>query len=89
MKNLSKSPAVLLAKRCDELFHDDMKNNGDPFKNFYKSLPICILDAVFSIGVRYKSVTNTVNSYIDTCKNFDTLKKLLTVYKALSKKQKI
>ena len=66
MKNLSKSPAVLLAKRCDELFHDDMKNNGDPFKNFYKSLPICILDAVFSIGVRYKSVTNTVNSYIDT-----------------------
>lgn len=43
-----------------------LKDRDDPFKDFYKSLPICILDAVFSIGVRYTSVVNVVNSYIGT-----------------------
>ena len=28
----------------------------DPNETFYKSLPICIIDAVFSIGVKYQSV---------------------------------
>ena len=56
----------LLAARSAEEFGDVLKKNGDPFKDFYKSLPICILDAVFSIGVRYTSVVNVVNSYIGT-----------------------
>lgn len=32
---------------------------------FYYSLPLCVIDAVFSIGVRYSSVKNTVANYVD------------------------
>lgn len=58
--------AELLAARSAKEFDDVLKKNDDPFKGFYRSLPICILDAVFSIGVRYTSVVNVVNSYIGT-----------------------
>lgn len=58
--------AELLAAHSAKEFGDVLKKSGDPFKDFYKSLPICILDAVFSIGVRYTSVVNVVNSYIGT-----------------------
>ena len=37
----------------------------DPNLTFYKSLPLCILDAVFSIGVHYSSVINVEKNYID------------------------
>ena len=50
--------AELLAARSAKDFGNALKDRDDPFKDFYKSLPICILDAVFSIGV--------VNSYIGT-----------------------
>lgn len=30
---------------------------------FYDSLPLCVLDAVFSIGVRYRNVQNVVESW--------------------------
>lgn len=36
----------------------------DPNENFYKSLPICIIDAVFSIGVNYKSVEKATNHFL-------------------------
>lgn len=52
--------AELLAARSTKDFGNALKDRGDPFKDFYKSLPICILDAVFSIGVRYTSVVNVV-----------------------------
>lgn len=58
--------AELLAARSTKDFGNALKDRGDPFKDFYKSLPICILDAVFSIGVRYTSVVNVVNSYMAT-----------------------
>ena len=32
---------------------------------FYQSLPLCVIDAVFSIGVRYKSVQRVVRRYCD------------------------
>ena len=58
--------AELLAAHSEKEFGNALKDHDDPFKDFYKSLPICILDAVFSIGVRYTSVVNVVNSYIGT-----------------------
>ena len=58
--------AELLAARSTKDFGNALKDRGDPFRDFYKSLPICILDAVFSIGVRYTSVVNVVNSYMAT-----------------------
>src|SRR5437899_12596797 len=30
---------------------------------FYQSLPLCVLDAVYSIGVRYQAVRNVVANY--------------------------
>ena len=56
----------LLAARSEALFQNELTNGEDPFKTFYKSLPICILDAVFSIGVRYSSVINVVKNYMCT-----------------------
>ena len=40
----------------------------DPNLDFYKSLPICILDAVYSIGVKYSSTSKVTERYI---KHFD------------------
>jgi hypothetical protein len=37
----------------------------------YQSLPLCVIDAVYSIGVRYRSVENVVDRY---CKHFDLRK---------------
>lgn len=38
---------------------------GDEF--FYQSLPLCVIDAVFSIGVQYKSVQKVGSRYCDWC----------------------
>ncbi len=38
-----------------------------PREYFYQSLPLCIIDAVFSIGVSYVSTSNTVEKF---CKHF-------------------
>ena len=37
----------------------------DPNETFYKSLPICIIDAVFSIGVKYQSVEKAEKTFIE------------------------
>lgn len=34
---------------------------------YYLSLPLCVIDAVFSIGVRYTSTRNTVIRFCDSC----------------------
>ena len=36
----------------------------DPNETFYKSLPLCIIDAVFSIGIKYQSVVNAEDNFI-------------------------
>ena len=41
---------------------------SDPNLDFYKSLPLCILDAVYSIGVKYSSTAKVTERYI---KHFD------------------
>ncbi len=37
----------------------------DPNETFYKSLPVCIIDAVFSIGVKYQSVEKAEKTFIE------------------------
>ena len=46
--------------------HDKLIVNGetDPNQTFYKSLPLCIMDAVFSIGVNYNSVVKAENNFL-------------------------
>jgi hypothetical protein len=34
-----------------------------PEEYYYTHLPLCVIDAVFSIGVRYESVINTINRF--------------------------
>ena len=36
---------------------------------YYNSLPLCLIDAIYSIGVHYTSVENAVKNF---CKNVDT-----------------
>ena len=38
---------------------------SDPNLDFYKSLPLCILDAVHSIGVKYSSTAKVTERYIE------------------------
>lgn len=37
----------------------------DPNESFYKSLPVCIIDAVFSIGVKYRSVEKAEEAFFN------------------------
>lgn len=41
-----------------------VKERKDPNETFYKSLPICIIDAVFSIGVNYQSVERATSAFM-------------------------
>jgi hypothetical protein len=54
---------------------------GDEY--FYQSLPLCVIDAVYSIGVRYEGVRNTINRY---CSHFK-LQRIRSPKNALPQKQ--
>lgn len=49
------------SKACEALFQLDALTLSDSY--YYDSLPLCVIDAVFSIGVRYTCVQNTVRNY--------------------------
>lgn len=42
----------------------DLANASLSDSYFYNSLTLCVIDSVFSIGVRYTSVINTVDNYV-------------------------
>ena len=46
---------------CQSLFNLNTLTLGPAA--YYDSLPMCIIDAVFSIGVRYTSTQNVVKNY--------------------------
>jgi hypothetical protein len=41
-----------------------IEKKTDPNETFYQSLPLCIIDAVFSIGVKYTSVMKAEENFI-------------------------
>jgi hypothetical protein len=45
----------------------DLRNATLPDEYGYQSLPLCIIDAVFSIGVRYTGTRNTVSKFCRHC----------------------
>ncbi len=51
-----------------------VEKKTDPNLTFYKSLPMCIIDAVFSIGVKYQSVEKAEKAFISHF-NLDISKK--------------
>jgi hypothetical protein len=52
-----------LSDHCERVL--DLKNAKLNEEYFYQSLPLCVLDAVFSIGVRYEGTRHTVIRYCD------------------------
>jgi predicted house-cleaning noncanonical NTP pyrophosphatase (MazG superfamily) len=58
--------AAKLGESCERLFALDTVKLSEAY--YYASLPLCVIDAVFSIGVRYAGVQNTVRRY---CRYFN------------------
>lgn len=50
-----------IAQRARDVLNLTQPELGAEF--YYQSLPLCVIDAVFSIGVRYASVQNTVKRF--------------------------
>lgn len=56
----------ILGKLVDGIKRDiDLTNISLGEEYFYNSLSLCVIDAVFSIGVNYQSVQNTIRRYCD------------------------
>ncbi len=49
---------------CNEIFADK-KNYELPDVYYYKHLPLCVIDSIFSIGVKYEAVQNTLNRFCE------------------------
>jgi hypothetical protein len=60
----------LVANYCEQTLTLSEAKLGEEY--FYQSLPLCVLDAVFSIGVRYESTKAVVTKYCD----YFTLKRI-------------
>ena len=66
LRNMEKEDVVILAQFCrDHLRLDGVKLDNE---YGYSSVPLCVIDAVFSIGVRYSSTEKTVSRF---CEYFD------------------
>ncbi len=50
-----------IAKCCESIFELDKLKLSEGY--FYNNLPLCIIDSIYSIGVRYTSTRNTVLRY--------------------------
>ena len=55
-----------LARYCEKHLNFAKASLSDEF--FYQCLPLCVIDAVFSINTRYKAVQNVINRF---CKYFN------------------
>ena len=43
----------------------DLENSKLSDSYFYNSLPLCVIDSIYSIGVRYESVKNVISNFCD------------------------
>jgi hypothetical protein len=58
-----KEKVAQIASLCEQEFDLQDARLGDEY--FYQSLPLCVIDAVYSIGVKYGGVRNVVKRYCD------------------------
>jgi hypothetical protein len=58
---MSTQDVSLIVSHCKKVIDFSVLNLSDSY--YYHSLPLCVLDAVFSIGVRYEGVENVVARY--------------------------
>ena len=61
ISRVSKFQIEKAAGCCREKLDLENIKLGDEY--FYNSLPLCVIDAVFSIAVRYEVTCNVVNSF--------------------------
>ncbi len=52
----------ILAEHCEAVLL--LNNTKLPEEFYYQSLSLCVLDAVFSIGVKYSNVQNVISNFI-------------------------
>ncbi|MHB8135427.1 MAG: hypothetical protein ACYDH1_14540 [Anaerolineaceae bacterium] len=67
---------------CKSKLNLSEANLGDVY--YYQSLPFCIIDAVFSIGVRYSSTQNTVRRFCNYFGLNEISKEILPILDQLS-----
>ncbi len=65
MEQLNDADCARIAERANALLA--ITDAILPDEYYYNSLPLCVIDAVFSMGVRYESVQAVVNRY---CQHF-------------------
>jgi len=53
--------ATAVAEFCEQHLNLRGASLGDEY--FYQSLPLCVIDAVYSVGVKYEAVQNVVKHY--------------------------
>ena len=58
---IHKAKYQILADTCERLFNLNSLSLSDSY--YYSCLPLCVIDSIFSIGVRYTSTKNTVLHY--------------------------
>ncbi|MFA9189801.1 hypothetical protein AAGV28_00330 [Flavobacterium sp. FZUC8N2.13] len=61
---MNKEIVIKTTAFCNEIFADK-KDYELPSVYSYKHLPICVIDSVFSIGVKYEIVENTINRFCE------------------------
>ncbi|AJO20851.1 hypothetical protein QQ991_01745 [Weizmannia coagulans] len=63
MRDLLNKDEVEIAEFCQEVL--DLEKAKLPDEYYYTSVPLCVIESVFSIGVRYEGVKNTVKRYCE------------------------
>ncbi|MGG7035768.1 MAG: hypothetical protein ACI7YS_11340 [Flavobacterium sp.] len=59
--------AIKVTEFCNEIF-EDKKEYELPSEFHYRHLPLCVIDSVFSIGVKYETVQKAVDRF---CEHFN------------------
>ena len=95
MQTSSNTTAARIEQLADYIIDTGLKPLPLPKEFFYASLPLCVIDAVFSIGVTYTSTRNTVIRFAerqgwalgpvrDRARGEKTLSDLLACFSGLS-----
>lgn len=83
---MSQDDIIRLAAHCDRVL--DLKNAKLSDEYFYQSLPFCVIDAIYSIGVKFEGTRQTVMRYCD-CFNIQRIRNVKTVIPATEKQESI
>ncbi|MFD0051460.1 hypothetical protein ACFVHQ_19415 [Actinomycetes bacterium NPDC127524] len=63
MHHIQNKEEYKIAEYCKKMLELEIAKLPDEY--YYTSVPLCVIDSVFSIGVRYEGVKNTVARYCD------------------------